>query len=154
MSRRKKEKAPKPTPTPEQIEKSEKAKEQRLRREFNSCSEEYERCLVFQDYKCPVTGASFADTPAYLDHDHATGKLRGLLSFKANKGLALFDDNPDFLRNAADYVENPPYVQANGTIYGMMGRIGPKKKGRKYGPPPGSPKPQHRPELEVTKKAK
>jgi hypothetical protein len=130
-----------------------KAKDARLKLIFNTCSEEQEKVLALQNGVCYITGI---ESPLYLDHDHATGQLRGLLSFKVNKGLAMFDDNPEYLRRAADYLENPPYTIAAGeNVYGVMGKVtkkitkAQKKKGitrvqRLYGPPPGSPTPQPR----------
>lgn len=38
-----------------------------------------------------------------LDHDHVTGQQ--LLCIKCNRGLGLFNDNPELLREAASYIE-------------------------------------------------
>lgn len=40
------------------------------------------------------------------DHDHETKKVRGLLSKNINTGLGMFQDNPTWLRAAADYIES------------------------------------------------
>lgn len=40
-----------------------------------------------------------------VDHCHKTLKVRGLLCGNCNRGLGLLQDNPDFLRKAADYIE-------------------------------------------------
>ncbi len=65
--------------------------------------------LKSQGGKCAICGA----TPEgdkygrrfHLDHDHATGVVRGVLDINCNHGLGKFGDDPDRLRAAADYLE-------------------------------------------------
>lgn len=39
-----------------------------------------------------------------IDHDHKTGKVRGLLCDDCNIGIGRFYENPDYLANAAAYL--------------------------------------------------
>ena len=41
-----------------------------------------------------------------VDHDHFTGTNRGLLNRKINSAIGLFQENPEWLRKAADYIEH------------------------------------------------
>lgn len=40
----------------------------------------------------------------HIDHNHETGKIRGLLCGFCNSGLGFFRDNPKLMRRAATYV--------------------------------------------------
>lgn len=42
------------------------------------------------------------------DHDHATGKIRGRLCSPCNTGIGGLGDDPEILRRAITYLEQPP----------------------------------------------
>ena len=42
----------------------------------------------------------------HIDHDHTSGKTRGVLCDLCNKGLGQFKDNVDSLNNAIKYLEH------------------------------------------------
>ena len=41
----------------------------------------------------------------HIDHDHATGKVRGGLCRNCNTGLGMFKDSPELLLQAIEYVK-------------------------------------------------
>ncbi len=72
----------------------------------------YNDMLESQNYKCKICNTDFEINDksklytAYVDHDHETNKVRGLLCTKCNQGLGLFQDNITNLKNAIQYLKN------------------------------------------------
>ncbi len=42
---------------------------------------------------------------AHVDHNHRTGKVRGVLCFGCNGGLGQFQDNVESIRRAIEYIQ-------------------------------------------------
>lgn len=68
---------------------------------------DYNDLLQSQNNVCAVCGQP-CPTGNHLavDHDHKTGKMRGLLCVNCNMALGYVQDDPDLLRKLADYLEN------------------------------------------------
>jgi hypothetical protein len=70
--------------------------------------EQYDAMLVEQKGCCAICRSSEwggkSGVP-HVDHDHATGAVRGLLCAGCNHGLGHFADDPARLRAAIRYVE-------------------------------------------------
>lgn len=62
--------------------------------------------LRSQNYKCGICFIEIKmGSKTHLDHDHLTGRVRGFLCQKCNHGLGLFNDSPNILKSAQDYLE-------------------------------------------------
>ena len=66
--------------------------------------ESYVGLFAKQNNKCRICETSFDDVRACVDHSHTTGIVRGLLCDKCNRGLGYFNDNPDLLSKAIEYL--------------------------------------------------
>lgn len=69
----------------------------------------YEKAYHKQHGKCAICGCvlnSSRYTRFAADHDHKTGKLRGLLCTSCNTALGLFKESPIRLKVAIGYLEN------------------------------------------------
>lgn len=65
---------------------------------------------------CDICGEPFSSTKhRHVDHDHETGKARGLLCSNCNHAIGKMKDSPELLRKAADYLENSYEYEATAT---------------------------------------
>lgn len=75
---------------------------------------EYDKLFEAQGGKCAICGGTRRQRLS-VDHCHKTGQVRGLLCRMCNgRLLTSVRDNPNTLRNAADYLERPPAVKILG----------------------------------------
>jgi hypothetical protein len=85
----------------------EKRYENHLKWDFGITIEEYDKILAEQDGRCAICGSTDpgkGKTRFSVDHDHKTGKVRGLLCDPCNNGIARFNDNTDILKSAIYYI--------------------------------------------------
>jgi hypothetical protein len=83
-----------------------------LKSKFGMTLEDYDTMLEQQGGCCKVCGT---DEPGCgngrfnVDHNHATGEVRGLLCSGCNKGIGHLKDSPDVLLKAAAYLLEQGY---------------------------------------------
>jgi hypothetical protein len=74
-----------------------------LKYEYNLSMDDFASLLQSQDNKCAICQDPFSKTP-HVDHDHTTGKIRGLLCNNCNAGIGFLKDSPKLLRLAIEYL--------------------------------------------------
>lgn len=79
------------------------ARRKHLKKRFGMSLQEYEEKLARQGGVCEICGIP-KDEVLDVDHNHSTGKVRGLLCFRCNSGLGMFGDEPELLLKAVDYL--------------------------------------------------
>jgi len=78
----------------------------KLKYNYNITPSEYNRILGAQSGVCVICGKTPEENGRRLavDHNHATGEVRGLLCTNCNLMLGNAKDNPVSLSRAADYI--------------------------------------------------
>jgi hypothetical protein len=90
-----------------------KYKEQHLKSAYGISLEDYFNMLESQNGVCAICGKEeMRINPKTkkvhllsVDHNHATGKVRGLLCMKCNPGIGNFQENVGLLQNAIEYLK-------------------------------------------------
>jgi hypothetical protein len=90
--------------------------EKRILALYGLSADEYERIKAFQGGRCAICQrATGAVRRLAVDHDHATGVVRGCLCKTCNvRVLGHARDQIDFFERCIDYLTNPPAVQVIG----------------------------------------
>lgn len=71
---------------------------------FGLTQDDYLQLLAAQGGRCAIC-CSATSKQLSIDHDHVTGKVRGLLCMACNTGLGQFKDNDDLLCAAINYLK-------------------------------------------------
>ncbi len=82
----------------------EKEKEYRLRKKYDLTFERVDEMLIAQNHRCEICSKSLIETRRCIDHDHKTGKVRGILCHDCNIGLGEFKEDVKLLQNAIIYL--------------------------------------------------
>ena len=81
-----------------------------LMKSYSITVDDYNRMFESQYGKCAICGTSSSvesSRKKYLcvDHNHETGKVRGLLCDKCNRGIGLLNDDIQTLISAIKYLQ-------------------------------------------------
>ena len=76
-----------------------------LRSKSGLTPEGYDALATAQNGACAICGCRSDTRALHVDHDHRTGKIRGLLCNNCNRCLGLLKDDVAVLRSAITYLE-------------------------------------------------
>lgn len=87
-------------------------KKSNLKRQYGISLEEYEemfssqggKCKICFDYEKGIDPRTELPFNLAVDHDHKTGRIRGLLCANCNRAIGLFKDNPETILSAHNYL--------------------------------------------------
>lgn len=82
------------------------AYKRRLKSRYGISTEQYEHLLLLQNNVCAICGQNNKNGKRLaIDHDHVTGKVRGLLCNACNGFLGQFKEDTNILMKAISYIE-------------------------------------------------
>lgn len=78
-----------------------------FKRKYGITLEQYEAMLKDQENACLICGRKNNDDNRrlYVDHCHKTKKVRGLLCYRCNTGIGLFNDDSNLVAKAVYYLD-------------------------------------------------
>jgi len=79
-----------------------------IRSKYGLELDQYKKMLELQDYKCSICGKDHTPSTKKgrlsVDHDHKTGKIRGLICLNCNAGLGNLKDDIETVSAALEYL--------------------------------------------------
>jgi Recombination endonuclease VII len=79
-----------------------------LKRRYGLSAEEVDALVLAQRGRCAICREAPAE---HVDHDHLTGKVRGVLCFNCNGGLGQFRDRADLMAFAIAYLQGATWAE-------------------------------------------
>ena len=79
-------------------------KKNRLLREYGISLNKYHNMLQQQDCRCAICNKR--NKQLVIDHNHKTGKIKGLLCNKCNSGIGFLQDSVHIINKARIYLQN------------------------------------------------
>jgi hypothetical protein len=80
--------------------------------------DDYRIMLAEQQHGCGICGRhqSEFDQALHVDHNHTSGKVRGLLCSDCNVGIGIFKDDAAILTQAAKYLTKNAFILVEETV--------------------------------------
>lgn len=75
-------------------------------RQYGLIPAAYQALMLSQNGLCAICENPPESGRLAVDHDHVTGKVRGLLCLGCNAGLGMFRESPKAIQKALSYLEN------------------------------------------------
>jgi hypothetical protein len=84
-----------------------KLRNRKLYARYGITHDQYVSLLEKQNNACLICESpATSPTSLFVDHNHDTGEVRGLLCHHCNTALGLFKDSPQLLKKAVSYLED------------------------------------------------
>lgn len=90
--------------TPERMEAKKRSAWLAQLRKYGTSEAEYQQMFERQMGLCLICQKPENNIKLAVDHDHATGEVRGLLCKRCNMAIGLLDDDPHIVTRAALYL--------------------------------------------------
>lgn len=90
----------------------EKQRARVIKRLYGLTEDDYRELLDNTMGICPICKEEFADDTVCVDHDHKTGRIRGIICHRCNLSLGRFDDNIRLILNAIRYLRKGKNIEA------------------------------------------
>jgi len=75
-----------------------------MKRKYGLTPDDFSAMILKQNNQCKICDCEMDDPQ--IDHNHSTGKIRGLLCKPCNMSLGLLKEDTNSLRNMISYIEN------------------------------------------------
>lgn len=86
---------------------------------YNLTIEQYNKLMLVQGDECAIVGCS---KPAkFIDHDHKTGLVRGVLCGTHNLDMRVVDRGENYINILKNYRDQPPATFVIGKVFGRPG---------------------------------
>jgi hypothetical protein len=79
-----------------------------LKTRYGITPERYQELLKQQNYRCGICGIhedEVSQRSLCVDHCHNSNQVRGLLCDKCNRGIGAFNDDPELISKAAEFID-------------------------------------------------